>query len=68
MDSPERRAWEAALRRLPVLRGPEPAFAETIRGRLVRQEPEYVNTLCGSRMTLAPAGDSAWSRPVRNYH
>ena len=63
MNSSDRGDWLAHLAALPNGR-PLPAFAGAITNRLVYQEREYLDVLCNSRLTLAPAGDQPWSRRV----
>ena len=63
MNSTDRGDWLAHLAALPSGR-PLPAFAAAITNRLVYQERQYLDVLCNSRLTLAPAGDQPWSRRV----
>ena len=63
MASPEREAWVSYLKALGPGRPPPPSFADdVVRARLVRLDPTYLDVVCRSAATLAPAGDNAWSR------
>ena len=63
MNSQGREEWVAHLRVLGRGQSVGPStFREVAEQRLLRVDVGYVQMLCASGATLAPAGDNAWSR------